>query len=367
MVELTIIIEGDGTTDPSEGTHTYTEGDVVELTAYIEEVETPELVKSRLLKTLPDFYNKDTYDSEFLVWEIYNSTEDEWEELDKDRETEVVMDVDKKIKANFTNVDRSNVNALMEIVADEIQELLITYRDISDSHMVDEAEGIYLDKVGEIWGIERIPDETDVKFRERIKAYAPGFGGGGTLDDLTAALRWHAGEDNFYLEEFSENIVPESRIEKVDAGVDEDGNDVYWSTGDEIEFHYETDNVDTVVDVEDNIGNTIAHSVDYTNGIITIDEDTGERYLYVEYSFNELEQHGRFKVYVDPTADILVEAERIIYEVDKFKAGGIIVEFGAFEFPEEEDTIKVTEDERIEGHMVNVTYVNDGNVVLESE
>jgi len=375
--EVKIIVEGDGSTDPPEGTHTYDDGEQVTLNAFPDEADTPNYIKERLLRTLPEFYDKHMDDADFIGW--FEEVEDEeengykWEKISDDEETVITVDENKKIKAEFTFM-RSNFNALMESIGREIEELMITFEEVLDAHFVDEAEGVHLDEIGQMWGILRIPDESDESYRERIKAYAPGFGGGGSLDDLTATLRWYAGEDNFYLEEFSEDVEPDNRKDLADAGEEET-----WDENDIIDFHYKVDNVDEVVNVYDRTEETtytedVDYEVDYSDGTIEILQDTSERYLKVEYSLNEIEQHGRFKVYIDPTGDILVDVDRIIYEIDKFKAGGIIVEFGAFDFPEVDETIRMSEDDKIEGHMVGDseeeiggTYVNDANVVLESD
>jgi len=366
--KLNISTIGDGYTIPDEGEHIYITGEEVTLESFVEEPPTPTHIKNRLIETLPNFYDKEMKKSKFNKWEEFDFDNREWTILSENDEYVITMNEDRRIRANFTNM-RSNFNALMESLGDEIQYLMETYEDILKAHFVDEAEGVHLDEIGQMWGILRIPDEKDESYRERIKAYAPGFGGGGTLDDLKSTLRWYAGEDNFWLEEFSEDVNIENRFEIADAGEGET-----WDTDDEIRFHFKEENVDSVVDVRNKKEEEpVSYTID--NGKIIIGEDTDSRLLYVEYNMEDgIEQHGRFKVFIDPTGDIPVSIDRILFELDKYKAGGIIIEFGALDFPELDETIRMGEDDKIEGHMVGYseegiggTYVNDGNVVLESD
>ncbi|MFW6142201.1 MAG: GLUG motif-containing protein, partial [Candidatus Saliniplasma sp.] len=63
--------------------------------------------------------------------------------------------------------------------------------------------------------------------------------------------------------------------------VEEDaGYSQTWDDGDTIEIRFDEGDYDSVLGVEDDEGNPIAHSVGEE---ITIDEDTGERYVYVFY------------------------------------------------------------------------------------
>ncbi len=362
---LEIIIEGDGITVPEEGAHKYDIDEVVELNAFEELIDTPSYIETRLLDNLPEFYNKAKLDPKFDVW--YKKFEDGWIEHSREKETEIVMDENKTLRAIFTETEQSNFNALMESIGKEIEEYMIVLQDVLEAHFVDEAEDKQLDEIGQMWGLRRIPNETDTSFRERIKAYAPGFGGGGTFDDLNRTLKWYVGEDNFYIEEFDEEIQPDNRVEKVDAVEEKIGDDAVWENGDEIKFYYKPENINTIVSVKDINEEDVTFTVNYEDGIITLDENVEDRFVYIEYEFNELTQYGRFKIFIDPTKDTLVSIDRIKFEIDKYKAGGIIVEFGALEFPTEDETISVDEDENIEGHMVDVTFVDDANLVLEDD
>lgn len=349
--ELTVKIEGDGTTAPEEGTHTYTEGTEVDLTAYPESYDTPSYIKQRLMRNLPEFYSKYEKDAEFVEWTGDLSSENETETI--------LIDSDKEVTAKFTELEASVFNVLMEAIGDEIEELMITYQDVLEAHFVDEADGDNLDKVGQMWGLDRIPDESDDLYRQRIKGYAPGFGGGGTLSDLENTLKWYVGEGNYTLTEFSSDITPEPKIEPA-----YDDDDESWDTNDVIDYHFKTGNVSSVVDVyeETDTGLSSVLYTDNGDGTITVDEDTDQQYLYVEYSFNELTQYGRFNLDVGAESEYEVSKERIQDEINKFKAAGILVTFGAFTL---EDSLTVGEDDEIEGHMVDVTYVDDYNVVLE--
>ncbi|MFW6305686.1 MAG: GLUG motif-containing protein [Candidatus Saliniplasma sp.] len=54
-----------------------------------------------------------------------------------------------------------------------------------------------------------------------------------------------------------------------------------WDEGDMIDIPFEEEDYNSVLSVEDEDGNAINHTVDHPT--ITIDEDTGERYIYVIY------------------------------------------------------------------------------------
>lgn len=361
---LEIIIEGDGITVPEEGVHKYDIDEVVEVNVFEELIDTPSYIETRLLDNLPEFYNKAKTDPNFDVW--YKKFENYWIEHSREKEIEIVMDENKTFKAVF-ETEQSNFNALMESIGKEIEEYMIVLQDVLEAHFVDEAEDKQLDEIGQMWGLRRTPNETDTSFRERIKAYAPGFGGGGTFDDLNRTLKWYVGEDNFYIEEFDEEIQPDNRVEKVDAVEEKIGDDAVWENGDEIKFYYKPENINTIASVKNSNEENVTFTVNYEDGIITLDENVEDRFVYIEYEFNELTQYGRFKIFIDPTKDTLVSIDRIKFEIDKYKAGGIIVEFGALEFPTEDETISVDEDENIEGHMVDVTFVDDANLVLEDD
>jgi len=53
---------------------------------------------------------------------------------------------------------------------------------------VNAATGIYLDDLGKIFKLTRLPSETDDSFRQRIKAFVPSFQGGGTLYAIKRAI-----------------------------------------------------------------------------------------------------------------------------------------------------------------------------------
>jgi len=72
------------------------------------------------------------------------------------------------------------------------------------------------------------------------------------------------------------NTEPEDYEAEEDAGYGET-----WDEGDTINIPFDEDDYDSVLSVEDEEGNPISHTVDHPT--ITIDEDTGERFVYVTY------------------------------------------------------------------------------------
>ncbi len=73
------------------------------------------------------------------------------------------------------------------------------------------------------------------------------------------------------------NTALENYEVKEDAGEEEET----WEEGDTIEIPFDDKNYDSVLAVEDEDGNPISHTVGQDT--ITIDEDTGERYIHVTY------------------------------------------------------------------------------------
>lgn len=347
-VTLTINKNGFGSIYPGVGEFNVPYKSEIDLEAIPEGSVSSTYYKEKLLKTLPNFYNKDD-GSKFIDWS--------GDLISINKEETIYMDTNKSVTASFEDV-KSNFNMLMEAIGDELEELLFTFQDILDSHFVDDAEGIHLDKIAQMWDINRIPDETDEELRRRIKAYPSTFVGGGTENDIETALNWYLGEGNYGLIEVSDDITI-TRTEKTEAGID--GT---WDNGDSFDFHYKTSNVTSVDSLEKEDGTSVAYTVDYTAGTVTVDEDTGEEYLFVSYTL-DVTQYGRFDLYVDPTTEYSIDSERLKYEIKKFKAGGIIVTFKEFSFPDKDGEITVGEGDLIEGHMVNVTEVNSANVVLE--
>jgi len=57
--------------------------------------------------------------------------------------------------------------------------------------------------------------------------------------------------------------------------------DTIWNEGDTIDIPFDEDDYGSILSVEDEDGDSISHTIDHP--IITIEEDTDERYLYVEY------------------------------------------------------------------------------------
>ena len=59
---------------------------------------------------------------------------------------------------------------------------------LKSSTKVSTATGTDLDKIGEMFNLERMSGETDVNFRQRIRSHAQGFSGGGTKDSIEISV-----------------------------------------------------------------------------------------------------------------------------------------------------------------------------------
>ncbi|MFP3871732.1 MAG: GLUG motif-containing protein [Candidatus Aenigmatarchaeota archaeon] len=103
----------------------------------------------------------------------------------------------------------------------------------------------------------------------------------GVRDDLngTYSLMSDLDEDTEGYDDYNSQI--EDREVEEYAGFDEDElEDKTWDEGDTIDIPFDEENYDDI-SVEDDEGNSIAHTLDYPT--ITIEEDTEEAYLYVIY------------------------------------------------------------------------------------
>ena len=57
------------------------------------------------------------------------------------------------------------------------------------------AEGSQLDSIGRLFLLPRLENETDTDYRARIKAYWPGYSGGGTIESIKQTINRMTGVD----------------------------------------------------------------------------------------------------------------------------------------------------------------------------
>ena len=90
---------------------------------------------------------------------------------------------------SFYNRDGNTVNyGISETFAEAIQIAYDTNSDASLAIFVDTATGEQLDDLALFFRLTRKPEETDAQLRARIKAYWPGFSGGGTNPSLKSTV-----------------------------------------------------------------------------------------------------------------------------------------------------------------------------------
>jgi len=100
------------------------------------------------------------------------------------------------------------------------------------------------------------------------------------LDSVRDDLRG----DYVLMNDLDENTAgyEEYNAKTVDYEAREDaGYEETWGVEDTIEIHFEEGDYDSVLSVEDEDGDLVSHTVDHPT--ITIDEDTGERFIWITY------------------------------------------------------------------------------------
>lgn len=82
----------------------------------------------------------------------------------------------------------SNTFGLIKSFSNEFDGFSTESNNMKLEMYVDTATGIYLDDLAKIFKLIRKPGETDTQLRARIKAYWPGFSGGGTKDAIISTI-----------------------------------------------------------------------------------------------------------------------------------------------------------------------------------
>ena len=90
---------------------------------------------------------------------------------------------------DFYNKEDGSINyEFLLSVATEIDVLSSQADNLQIEIQIDTSTGNYLNDLARLFRLSRKPSETDIQFRARIKAYWPGFSGGGTIESIKATL-----------------------------------------------------------------------------------------------------------------------------------------------------------------------------------
>lgn len=82
----------------------------------------------------------------------------------------------------------SNTYGLVKSFSDSFDAFSIQSYNMKDEIYVETATGTYLDDLAKLFKLSRKSGETDDQLRARIKAYWPGFSGGGTRDAIKTTV-----------------------------------------------------------------------------------------------------------------------------------------------------------------------------------
>lgn len=103
------------------------------------------------------------------------------------------MAVIDKLLARLTEVynteSTSNVYKLLDIDAEQLEGLQQELLDVMESHFVDVASGIQLDRIGFLLNTVRKVGEADSSYRARLKSVVQGIIGGGTKPQLALIIK----------------------------------------------------------------------------------------------------------------------------------------------------------------------------------
>lgn len=113
--------------------------------------------------------------------------------------------------------EKSDASVTTGIILSFVSEFDEVAAEIDNLHLevfVDTATGVRLDELARIYKLLRNPGELDDVFRERIKAFLPGFTGGGTIQTIKSTINKVSGipEDDVTIDEFGDMKI---RVEVV--------------------------------------------------------------------------------------------------------------------------------------------------------
>lgn len=96
----------------------------------------------------------------------------------------------------------SNIAKFLSGFADQLDEFVETMEKVKNSHYPDYATGEDLDKIGALLNLTRFSNESDNKFRGRIKAKVPSFIGGGTISAIRQVVKNFLGVNPVIIEHY---------------------------------------------------------------------------------------------------------------------------------------------------------------------
>ncbi len=122
----------------------------------------------------------------------------------------------------------SQTEHLIKSFSEEFDSNFIEINNLHTEVYVETSSGKRLDELGKIFKLSRKPNETDSQFRTRIKAFWPGFSGGGTIPAIKSTVSKMTGipeEDVSVIETTPHNLKFRASID-----INEEGDDLLIPT-----------------------------------------------------------------------------------------------------------------------------------------
>jgi len=114
-----------------------------------------------------------------------------------------IAEIQNRLSSAFSKDPDSNVAKLIEVIAAELDEFETAALDVLDSHQLEHATGVHLDRVVDLIGISRLPGESDAAFRTRASIERWLQSSSGTKAELEAIVCYITGltTDDFEIQE----------------------------------------------------------------------------------------------------------------------------------------------------------------------
>lgn len=175
-----------------------------------------------------------------------------------------IADLVKRLSSAYEKDSTGNNYKMLQIPASEFEIIKTETENVKDSHFVDTAIGLSLDRIGALLKVFRGSGETDTSYRARIKSEVPNFVGGGTIDSIRTALANLIGIDK------SKIIITE----------DFPTEPAHFVV--EIDFSEETGGPQPAIEMEETIDKTrgagISHDLEYTSTTVWDSAVVGQRW-----------------------------------------------------------------------------------------